>query len=75
MENIISVKNLVKTFQIGDQELHALNGVSFDVRDGEFTAIMGPSGSGKSTMLNLLGCLDQPTSGSYRFDNEEVKAV
>ena len=75
MENIISVKNLVKTFQIGDQELHALNGVSFDVRDGEFTAIMGPSGSGKSTMLNLLGCLDQPTSGSYRFDNEEVKEL
>ena len=75
MENIISVKNLVKTFQIGDQELHALNGVSFDVRDGEFTAIMGPSGSGKSTMLNLLGCLDQPTAGSYRFDNEEVKEL
>jgi len=75
MENIISVKNLVKTFQIGDQELHALNGVSFDVRDGEFTAIMGPSGSGKSTMLNLLGCLDQPTNGSYRFDNEEVKEL
>ena len=75
MENIISVKNLVKTFQIGDQELRALNGVSFDVRDGEFTAIMGPSGSGKSTMLNLLGCLDQPTNGSYRFDNEEVKEL
>ena len=75
MENIISVKNLVKTFQIGDQELHALNGVSFDVREGEFTAIMGPSGSGKSTMLNLLGCLDQPTNGSYRFDNEEVKEL
>jgi len=75
MENIISVKNLVKTFQIGDQELHALNGVSFDVREGEFTAIMGPSGSGKSTMLNLLGCLDQPTSGSYRFDNEEAKEL
>lgn len=75
MENIISVKNLVKTFQIGDQELRALNGVSFDVREGEFTAIMGPSGSGKSTILNLLGCLDQPTSGSYRFDNEEVKEL
>ena len=69
MENIISVKNLVKTFQIGEQELRALDGVFFDVREGEFTAIMGPSGSGKSTMLNLLGCLDQPTSGSYRFDN------
>ncbi len=75
MENIISVKNLVKTFQIGDQELRALNGVSFEVREGEFTAIMGPSGSGKSTMLNLLGCLDQPTNGSYRFDNEEVKEL
>lgn len=75
MENIISVKNLVKTFQIGEQELRALDGVSFDVREGEFTAIMGPSGSGKSTMLNLLGCLDQPTSGSYRFDNEEVKEL
>lgn len=75
MENVISVKNLVKIFQIGEQELRALDSVSFDVREGEFMAIMGPSGSGKSTMLNLLGCLDQPTSGSYRFDNEEVKEL
>ncbi len=70
--NIISVKNLHKSYQEGDTKTVALNGVSFDVRKGEFLAIMGPSGSGKSTLLHLLGLLDVPTSGSYHFNGKNV---
>jgi putative ABC transport system ATP-binding protein len=68
----IQVLNVEKTYRIGQFEVHALRGVSLDIADGELVAIMGPSGSGKSTLMNILGCLDVPTRGSYRLDGQEV---
>jgi len=70
--NIIEVKNLKKSYHDGGDVTVALAGVSFDVRKGEFMAIMGPSGSGKSTLLHLLGLLDEPTSGSYHFNGKNI---
>ena len=70
---IIEVRDLVKTYKTGDIELHALAGVSFEIEQGEFVCVMGPSGSGKSTMMNILGCLDVPTSGQYELDGVNVK--
>ena len=72
MTSMISVTDLTKTYHMGSVEVQALQGVSFTVERGEFVAIMGPSGGGKSTLMNLLGCLDTPTSGSYILDGEEV---
>lgn len=72
---MITVENLTKTYQMGDVEVKALNGVSFQVNKGEFVAIMGPSGSGKSTLMNLIGCLDTPTDGSYILDGYEVSQM
>lgn len=69
---IISVDNLVKIYQMGEHEVHALNGVSLEVYQGDFLSIMGPSGSGKSTMMNMLGALDRPTSGCYLLDGVDV---
>ena len=71
--SIIQVKDLMKVYKTGDIELHALDGVSFSVEKGEFVCVMGPSGSGKSTMMNILGCLDVPTAGSYELDGVNVK--
>lgn len=68
---LIQVKNLVKTYTEGDTSTTVLKGVSFEVKKGEFVAIMGPSGSGKSTLLHMLGLLDEPTSGTYLFDGED----
>ena len=72
MEHLIEIRDLRKTYDVGDEPVHALDGVSLTIDKGEFVAIMGASGSGKSTMLNILGCLDTPTSGSYLLDGIEV---
>ncbi|MBR0122698.1 MAG: ABC transporter ATP-binding protein, partial [Bacteroidales bacterium] len=69
---MIKVENLVKIFRTEDIETLALNGVSFEINDGEFVAIMGPSGCGKSTLLNILGLLDNPTSGNYELLGQQV---
>ena len=73
MMNTIEIADLHRHFVVGDETVHALDGVSFDIAPGEFVSIMGTSGSGKSTLLNLLGCLDTPTSGTYRLDGEDVQ--
>jgi putative ABC transport system ATP-binding protein len=72
---MIFVENLHKVYQTGDIAVRALKGVTIQIAGGEFVAIMGPSGSGKSTFMNIVGCLDQPTEGSYRLDNEEVAGM
>ena len=69
---LIVVSNLVKTYQTGDVKLHALKNISLSINQGDFVAIMGASGSGKSTFMNILGCLDYPTSGTYLLDEEDV---
>jgi putative ABC transport system ATP-binding protein len=74
-EPVIVANNLTKVYQMGEQEVCALCGVSLQIDRGEVVAIMGPSGSGKSTMMNILGCLDLPTSGEYTLDGEEVSML
>jgi putative ABC transport system ATP-binding protein len=71
-EPVIVAENLTKVYKMGDVEVHALRGLSLTIYKGEVAAIMGPSGSGKSTLMNILGCLDHPTAGSYQLDGEEV---
>ena len=71
----ISLTGVTKVYQMGDQQVHALAGVSLQIMAGDFAAIMGPSGSGKSTLMNILGCLDRPSSGSYCLDDQEVAAL
>ena len=72
---IIDVKDLTKVYGTGESTVHALAGVTTTVQQGEFVAVMGPSGSGKSTLMNIIGCLDRPTSGSYLLDNRDVSRL
>jgi putative ABC transport system ATP-binding protein len=72
---MIELNGVWKTYQVGDQQLHALKDVSLEIEDGGYLAVMGPSGSGKSTLLSILGCLDRPTRGSYRLDGDEVGSL
>ncbi|MBR5646307.1 MAG: ABC transporter ATP-binding protein [Treponema sp.] len=72
MENVVSLIDVVKTYAMGENEVHALRGVSFDIAQGEFVSIMGPSGSGKSTCMNMIGCLDRPTSGIVKINGRET---
>ncbi len=72
---MITLQNVTKTYQMGDSIVHALDGVTLSIERGEFVAITGPSGSGKSTLMNILGCLDRPTAGSYQLDGDEVATL
>jgi len=75
MENVIEIIDLRKTYVMGTEEVHALQSVSLDIKVNEYVALMGPSGSGKSTLMNLLGCLDTPTSGQYFLNKEDVSSM
>ena len=75
MKKVIELQNIRRNFQVGDEIVHALRGISFTIYEGEFVTIMGTSGSGKSTLLNTLGCLDTPTSGEYFLDGISVRTM
>lgn len=75
MKKVIEIQNIKRNFQVGDETVYALRGVSFNINEGEFVTIMGTSGSGKSTLLNILGCLDTPTSGEYLLDDIPVRTM
>jgi putative ABC transport system ATP-binding protein len=72
MAAVIEIKNLVKDYRLGEVPVHVLKGISFEIDRGDFVSIMGPSGSGKSTLMNILGCLDKPTSGTYMLDGISI---
>ena len=73
--NVVELTDVIKTYVMGDNQVHALRGVSFQISQGEFVAIMGPSGSGKSTCMNMIGCLDRPTSGIVRINGKETSKM
>ncbi len=70
--SVIEIQNITKFYQMGEEIIRALNGVTLNIKRNEYVALMGPSGSGKSTLMNILGCLDTPTSGSYQLNNQQV---
>ncbi|MBI3539573.1 MAG: ATP-binding cassette domain-containing protein, partial [Candidatus Eisenbacteria bacterium] len=72
---LISIRDLHRVYEVGTEKVHALNGVSLDIAQNEYVAIMGPSGSGKSTLMNIIGCLDTPSSGSYRLKDHEIGSM
>ena len=75
MSDLISIRDLCRNFQVGDQDVHALDHVTLNIQEGDFVAVMGPSGSGKSTLMNILGCLDTPSSGSYQLLDQNVSEM
>ena len=74
-DNVIEIRNIIRDFKLGQQTVHVLKGIDLDIKKGEYVAIMGPSGSGKSTLMNLLGCLDTPTSGTYVLNGKDVSQM
>lgn len=74
-DNVIEIRNIIRNFKLGQEIVHVLKGIDLDIKRGEYVAIMGPSGSGKSTLMNLLGCLDTPTSGSYNLNGNDVSEM
>ena len=75
MSNVIKIRNIVRDFKLGTETVHVLKGIDLDIAHGDYIAIMGPSGSGKSTLMNLLGCLDTPTSGTYILNGKDVSQM
>lgn len=74
-DNVIEIRQIIRDFKLGSETVHVLKGIDLDIKRGEYVAIMGPSGSGKSTLMNLLGCLDTPTSGSYNLNGNDVSQM
>ncbi|MEY3226552.1 MAG: Macrolide export ATP-binding/permease protein MacB, partial [Planctomycetota bacterium] len=72
---LIELREVCKTYDLGEVQVHALRPTTLNIERGEYVALLGPSGSGKSTLMNTLGCLDRPTSGSYRLDGEEIATM
>ncbi|MFD2542011.1 ABC transporter ATP-binding protein [Lacinutrix gracilariae] len=75
MNNVIEIKNIIRDFKLGTETVHVLKGIDLNIQRGDYVAIMGPSGSGKSTLMNLLGCLDTPTAGSYLLNGQDVSTM
>lgn len=75
MSNLIKIRNIIRDFPLGSEIVHVLKGIDLDIDKGEYLAFMGPSGSGKSTLMNLLGCLDTPTSGTYILNDRDVSSM
>ena len=74
-DNVIEIRDIIRDFKLGQETVHVLKGIDLDIKRGEYVAIMGPSGSGKSTLMNLLGCLDTPTAGTYNLNGKDVSQM
>ncbi|MFC5046719.1 ABC transporter ATP-binding protein [Aquimarina hainanensis] len=75
MSNVIQIRGIIRDFKLGQETVHVLKGIDLDIKHGEYIAIMGPSGSGKSTLMNILGCLDTPTDGTYELNGNDVSKM